>query len=542
MFFSGSARPRHRVLAGALAVLVAPAVVIADPVRASTTAGVITGVAGDGVGRYGGDGGPAVAASLDMPGAVAVADDGSLLIADTANHRVRRVDPAGTISTVAGTGSAGFSGDGGAATTAQLRSPEAVAVDADGNLYIADTGNARVRRVNQAGIIATAAGTGTRGFSGDGGPATAARLDEPRGVAVAPDGSLYLSDSVNHRVRRIDGHGTIMTVAGNGASTSGGDAGPATSAGVSSPRGLAFDGDGNVFVAEAGGHRVRRVSPTGIIATWAGNGQPGYAGDGGAAQSARLAGPRGVAVDAAGVLYVADTDNHSVRMVTPAGTIFTAAGFGSTSFDGGEGDGQLAIHAALKAPRNVAVDRTGDLYIADTGHDRIRKVTAPRPGPPAPPVALVRPTVETEPVALAGDAADDPAIWIHPTDPALSLVIGTDKMSDTLEVWDLSGDAVQRVADANGSVNAVDVRRGFRLGGQLVDLAVSGGSDVGIYRVDPAARQLVAVGARTVRPTHSAHGLCLYQSRASGRLYAFALGSNGMVEQLELFRRRQREG
>ena len=535
MFFSDRGRARRRVLAAALAVLATPLVIAADPVRASVPEGIITGVAGDGTGRYGGDGGPALLASLSAPSGIVRAGDGNLFIADTGNHRIRRVDPTGTISTVAGTGSAGFSGDGGAATAAQLRSPEAVALDDGGNLYIADTGNARVRRVDTAGTIATLAGTGTKGFSGDGGAAAAARLGAPGGLAIGPDGSLYVSDTTNHRVRRIDGHGTITTVVGNGVSGSSGDGGPATSAGIRSPRGLAFDADGNLFIAEAGGHRIRRVDAAGVISTRAGNGEPGYTGDGGPAAMARLAGPRAVAVDAAGVLYVADTDNHVIRMVTPEGAIFTAAGFGSPSFDNGEGDGWYAIHAPLTAPRHVTVDPAGDLYIADTGHDRIRKVTGPQPAPPGPPVEQVRAAAETEPVAGTGDAADDPAIWIHPADPSRSLIIGTDKASDSLEVWDLAGQRVQRLADANGSVNAVDVRRGFRLGGELVDLAVSGGSDVGIYRVDPTTRQLLDVRARIIRPVHGAHGLCLYQSRVSGRFYAFALAGNGMVQQLELF-------
>ena len=335
--------------------------------------GVITTVAGigtedeDGAG-YGGDGGPAVAARLDFPRGVAVDSSGNLYIADWGNRRIRRVDRSGTITTVAGTGVGGYSGDGGPATRAALSGMWSIAVDGAGNLFIADTGNHRIRRVDRSGTITTVAGTGARGYGGDGGPAVAARLESPQGVVVDGAGNLFISDNLNHRIRRVDASGTITTVAGTGVQGYSGDGGPATRARMAGPQGVAVDSAGNLFIAL--GSRIRRVDASGIITTVAGTGRQGDGGDGGPAVEARMTHARGVAVGGAGDLYIADTFNHRIRRVDASGMIATIAGGGSG------GDGGPAVEARLNRPKKMALDRAGNLYIADSSSHRVRRVDA----------------------------------------------------------------------------------------------------------------------------------------------------------------------
>ncbi|MEW6477234.1 MAG: NHL repeat-containing protein [Actinomycetota bacterium] len=343
--------------------------------------GVIRTVAGSNVRGFSGDGGSATSAAFHQPRAAAVGPDGSVYIADTFNHRIRRVDPGGAVTTLAGTGQAAFSGDGGPATAATLHWPHGVAVDPPGaGLYIADSANHRIRRVDLAsGVITTVAGTGP-GFSGDGGPAVAARLQDPKAVWVAPSGDLYIADSANERIRRVDRSGTIVTVAGTGVPGFSGDGGPATAAQFDGPRGLAGDAAGNLYVADDNNHRVRRIDPAGIITTLAGNGTAASAGDGGPAPSAQLDHPRGVAVDGRGHVFIAESMSHRVRMVDPGGIISTVAGCGRSGYGG---DGGPATVARLFEPRGVAVDTAGRLYVADTYNDRIRRVDDPRPGTPS---------------------------------------------------------------------------------------------------------------------------------------------------------------
>ncbi|RMG45824.1 MAG: serine/threonine protein kinase, partial [Acidobacteria bacterium] len=229
-------------------------------------------------------------------------------------------------TTVAGTGEPGFSGDGGPATAARLMNPSALALDAEGNLYIADVGNNRIRRVDRAtGIITTVAGSGARGFAGDGGPATAAAFNGLRGLAIGPSGDLFVADFFNQRVRRISADGTITTVAGNGTFNISseqqlGDGGPASQAVVRWPIDVAVDQAGNLYIAENASHRIRRVTPDGIITTVVGSGSPlfgGFSGDGGPARQARLNLPSGIAVDGSGNLYISDAGNFRVRKVSP---------------------------------------------------------------------------------------------------------------------------------------------------------------------------------------------------------------------------------
>ena len=309
-----------------------------------------------------------MSAALAATYSVAVDRTGNVFFADIKNNVVWRLDAAtGTLTRVAGSWTAGFSGDNGPATSAQLNEPWGVAVDAAGDLYIADGDNQRIRKVSN-GVITTVAGNGTAGFGGDGGPATNAELSGPTGVAVDAGGNLYIADMQNSRVRKVS-NGVIVTVAGNGSGLPSGDNGPATNAGLSGPWGVAVDSAGNLYVAS--GNSIREVS-SGVITTVAGNGTPGYSGDNGPATSAQLSIPGGVALDSSGDLYIADTGNGRVRKVSN-GVITTVAGNGSIFYNGDSGP---ATATELSDLQGVAVDSAGNLYIADTYNQRIRRVSS----------------------------------------------------------------------------------------------------------------------------------------------------------------------
>jgi trimeric autotransporter adhesin len=346
---------------------------------ADSAGGVIRTVAGSSQRGYSGDGGSATSAAFDQPRAAAAGPDGSVYIADTFNHRIRRVDPAGGVMTLVGTGQAAFSGDGGPASAATLHWPHGVAVDPAGaGLFIADSANHRIRRVDLAsGVITTVAGGPIAGWAGDGGPATAAQLQDPKAVWVAPSGDLYIADSGNERIRRVDPSGTISTIAGTGVQGFSGDGGPALAAQFDGPRALAGDGAGNLYVADDNNNRVRRIDPSGIVSTLAGTGTAAFSGDGGPARAAELNHPRGVAVDSRGNVFIADSMSHRIRMVDSSGVISTVAGCGRQGFGG---DGGPATVARLFEPRGVAVNAAGHLFVADTYNDRIRRVEDPRPG------------------------------------------------------------------------------------------------------------------------------------------------------------------
>jgi sugar lactone lactonase YvrE len=429
-----------------------------DRVRQVDAKGIIKTIAGTGLASFGGDGGPAINAFLNGPVGLALDAAGNLFIVDESNGRIREVNTLGIINTVAGNGNEAFSGDGGAATSASLNRPEDVAVDSQGNLYIADSLNFRVRKVDLSGIITTAAGTGEPNFSGDGGPATSAVLDHPLGVAVDGAGNIFISDTENDRVRKVFGSGIINTVAGgtpevqfprglsvdvagnvffgaadsqgnfsvqkldisggltslagiflnvgdvtvnstdvlfvgesciqklaggNGITVAGicssqvrgfsGDGGPATSARLNFPAGVDLDSAGNFYIADSGNNRIRKVDTNGIINTVAGNGDATFAGDGGLATSASLNLPNGVRI-VGNELFIADTGNHRIRRVNDHGVITTVAGDGREGFSG---DGGPATSASLDAPFAVAVDTNNILFIADTNNSRIRKVPLP---------------------------------------------------------------------------------------------------------------------------------------------------------------------
>ena len=340
-------------------------------IRKVDPSGIITTVAGNGTLRFSGDGSPATSASLSGPNGVALDGAGNLFIGYQFNNRIRKVDTSGIITTVAGDGFGGFSGDGGPATSASLREPFGVALDGAGNLFIADRRNHRIRKVDTSGIITTVAGIGSFGFSGDGGPATSASLANPAGVALDAAGNLFIADGSNNRVRKVDTSGIITTVAGNGSSGFSGDGGPATSANLGTPFGVALDGSGNLFISVQGNQRIRQVDASRIITTVAGNGISGFSGDGGPATSASLSFPHGVALDGSGNLFIADSINERIRKVDTSGIITTVAGDGSFAFSA---DGGPATSASLAFPAGVAVDGTGNLFIADFENFRVRKV------------------------------------------------------------------------------------------------------------------------------------------------------------------------
>jgi uncharacterized protein (TIGR03437 family) len=336
------------------------------------SAGTVAPFAGDGTYGLPGDGLPATMAWLGAPIGVAVDGSGNLYIADEAQFRVRKVDSQGTVSTVAGDGSQQFGGDGGLATAASLIDPVAVAADGQGGFLISDYLGNRVRGVSSDGLITTVTGNGQEGFDEDNMLAQAAQVNRPRGVALDRYGDIYIADSGNHRIRRIFPSGMMGTVAGSGVRGYSGDGGPAALAQLDSPAGVAADSEDNLYIADYANHAIRKVSPDGTITSVAGTGTRGFSGDNGPAKLADLNFPTAVAVDEAGNLYIADSSNHRIRKVTSDGVIRTIAGDGTPGFSG---DGGPATQARLRFPTGVAVDRGGNVYVADLDNKRVRKLT-----------------------------------------------------------------------------------------------------------------------------------------------------------------------
>jgi PKD repeat protein len=335
--------------------------------------GIITTVAGTGTQGFSGDGGQATSAQLGEAEGLALDAQGNLYIADYSNNRIRKVS-GGIITTVAGAGTLGYSGDGGQATSAQLNRPVGVAVDTQGNLYIADSNNNRVRKVS-GGIISTVAGIGTAGYSGDGGQATSAQLQYPDGVAVDAQGNLYIADSANNRIRKVSG-GIISTIAGTGTQGFSGDGGPATSATLNYPEDVTLDSQGNIYIADSSNNRIRKVSG-GIITTIAGTGTQGFSGDGGPATSAQFYYPIYLAVDGQGSLWVADWGNHRLRKIAnvlPTAS-FTASPTSGTaplnvSFDGSasnDPDGKITAYAWAFGDNGTASGATASHQYASAG-------------------------------------------------------------------------------------------------------------------------------------------------------------------------------
>jgi uncharacterized protein (TIGR03437 family) len=331
----------------------------------------INTIAGNGTASFGGDGGLATAASLNLPVFVATDHAGNIYVVDQSNNRIRKIDANGIIRTLAGNGVQGYAGDGGPAISAELSAPTGVFADGSGNVFIADVGNNRIRMVNALGTITTVAGSGQRGYSGDGGPATAASFYNPVRAVVDPGGNIYVADQSNHVVRKIDTAHNISTFAGTGSAGFSGDGGQAASAQLNNPTAVAIDGAGNVYISDQFNQRIRRVNTSGVISTVAGNGTAGFAGDGGLAINAALNYPGGLITDSAGIVYFADDVNFRVRAIAADGTINTVAGNGTQGFSGDAGDATLA---SLNGEFGVAITPAGDLLIADSANNRVRSV------------------------------------------------------------------------------------------------------------------------------------------------------------------------
>ena len=417
------------------------------------TSGKATIVAGNGTRGFSGDGGPANAASLLVAAGVTADPEGNIFIVDFGNFRIRKVGLDGIIRTVAGSGLSNV-GDGGLATAARLSFPMGVAVDGAGNLLISDTYNRRVRRVGVDGKIETVTGNGEYGYSGDGGPASSATLSHPTGVAADSSGNLFIVDTCNQTIRKVNSEGVMATVGSagtwnfcasygdvspanlaldhertlfvpdtrnfrivkvtssgitsrvaGGSHGSGGDGGPAIFAQLNFPTGVAVDHEGNLFIADRGGHRIRKVTVSGIISTVAGTGAAGFSGDGGSAAAASLSSPAAVAYHN-GNLFIADSGNARIRKVAPDGIITTVAGNGMFGFSG---DGGIATAASFGTINGIAVDADGSLFVADSGNNRIRKVTFVLPAPTLTSVSpdLTSPGATTE-ITLKGTSFGSP--------------------------------------------------------------------------------------------------------------------------------------
>lgn len=348
----------------------------------------ISTIAGTGSAGFAGDSGPASAAQLNNPCSLALDSSGNIYIGDQVNYRIRKMTNGGNISTYAGTGTAGDTGSGGAATSATIRAACGMTVDGSGTLFFADTGNHDIKKVVSSGTLTTIAGTGSAGYAGDQHLATTAQFNRPTGVVQDGAGNVYVADSGNNAIRILTTDGNMKPFAGSGCTSSGctasysGDGLSAGQAMLANPTGLAMDGVGNLYVADTDNGVIRKITPGGgTVSTYAGNGFNAYSGDGGPATKAALNHPRGVALDAAGNLYIADTNNNRIRVVLPNGNIFTVAG---TGIIGSGGDGGPATRAGLRFPAGIAVDKSGNVYVADTQNSNIRLLTLiPVPaGPP----------------------------------------------------------------------------------------------------------------------------------------------------------------
>lgn len=340
-------------------------------VHSQTTTAVIRTPAGSGVFGFGGDGGPATSARFSTPNGIALDASGNLYIADLYNDRIRKVDTNGIVTTFAGRFGGTFSGDGGPATEAGMFDVAGVAVDSAGNVYIADMDNNRIRKVDTTGKISTVAGNGNYGYTGDNVSATQTALSSPAAVAVDAAGNVYIGDLFNHRIRKVNAQGIISTLAGTGVAGANGDGGLATQAQLDIPEGLSFDQAGNLYIADSGSDVVRRVDTSGKISTFAGTGQAGFTGDNGQAKQARLNSPRGVVADGTGNVYIADAGNDRIRRVDASGVITTVAGNGQSGFNG---DGITATQASLFEPAALSADPYGVIFLADSYNDRIREL------------------------------------------------------------------------------------------------------------------------------------------------------------------------
>jgi sugar lactone lactonase YvrE len=321
---------------------------------------IVSTFAGNGTEGYAD--GTGTAAAFYRPDGIAIDGSGNLYVGDMANNRIRKITPAGVVSTLAGSGAAGYAD--GTGTSAQFYYPAGIAIDASGNLYVADWAGNRIRKVTSAGVVSTLAGNGTAGFAD--GTGTSAQFNNPIGIAIDASGNLYVADEGNNRVRKITSGGVVTTIAGNG--TAGYADGVGTFAQFNPPSGITIDGSGNLYVTDQNNYRIREITPAGAVTTLAGNGTAGYVDGNGA--FAEFNQPAGIARDGSGNLYVTDFGNNCIRKITPASVVSTLAGNGAAGYSDGTG-----TSAQFNGPGGIAVDGSGNLYVADWLNNRIRKIT-----------------------------------------------------------------------------------------------------------------------------------------------------------------------
>lgn len=461
-------------------------------IRVVDTQGVIHTYAGNGITLAGqpvsgGDGGPATEASFNLPMDAQADGDGNVYVADFGGNRVRKIDSEGTITTVAGNGAPAFTGDGGPATLASVQGTTSVTPADDGSLYLVDFVSKRIRRVSPAGVITTVSGNGTTGLSGDGGPAAQGQLNGAYATDIDANGSVYIADLGNDVVRKVDASGVITTIAGNGVRGYGGDGGPATSASLNLPFGVAAAPDGSVYVADTFNHRIRRVLPDGRIVTAAGTGVAGFAGDSGPAVAGMFSGIVGIDVDQYGNLYIADSGNNRIRLLTPNGLLWTVVGTGWASSDG---DGGPALSAAINRPVDVDVTADGTLYIVEQGGQRVRKVdldpttfmgtisTVAGSGPPVAGVDCFDPRLQDRPAAPTGDGG--PAVSAQLNCPT---GVAADAVGNVF-IADFFSSRLRRV-DADGVISTIAGSEEWGLtgdGGLATHAQIYGPTDVTVTR------------------------------------------------------------
>lgn len=403
---------------------------------------------------YNGDGGQANAAQLNKPSSIALDKAGNVYITDFQNNVVRKVNAEGVITTIAGNGTEGYSGDGYKATAAQLHGPWGIAVDEAGNVYFSDKENHAIRKVNTAGIITTIAGKGKAGYSGDKGLATAAMLDHPLGLAIDKAGNIYIADNSNTAVRKINTAGIITTFAGSFSTGYSGDGGLATNAKFKNIRYVACDGIGNVYISDTWNSVIRKVDAAGYISTVAGNHTSKYSGDGGAATNAGIYFPVGITATDDGTLFIADNHNHVIRKVDKDGIITTVAGNGTKGYSGDNGP---ATTAQLTNPTSIVAAPDGRLLIAEFAHNIIRQVNVP---------AQVKSMSEADGTRLN--------VYPNPSHGAFSVQLPEYKTPASISVADITGRVIEtRMMEKNStqvvSFNLINVAAGNYIVKVVVD-------------------------------------------------------------------------